>query len=80
MDKYQQLAEHVAHEHYLGSPISLIHRGRDSYDVQGVNCYDSIIRIAIRIHNERMGYINWSKGGQLGGRIFAAFRPTKEAA
>lgn len=74
-DPLQRLAEHLAANHHLGyGPVSYVYRDGQDYDVHGVNCYDAKIPFRMRVHSIENDYINYSETGQIGGRIYGAFR------
>lgn len=79
-DPLQQLAEHLAANHHLNyGPVSYVYREGQDYDVWGVNCYDKKIPFRVRVHSIENGYVNYSERGQMGGRIYGAFRIDSKA-
>ena len=79
-DPLQQLAEHLAANHHLNcGPVSYVYREGQDYDVWGVNCYDAKIPFRVRVHSIANGYVNYSEGGQMGGRVHGAFQINSKA-
>lgn len=75
----QQLAEKLAADHFLdGGAVTYVYLGGEAYKGTGLDCYDRPIDFAFSVHGIKKGYINYSRRGQMSGRIFGALRIEKE--